>query len=129
MKIKVASVGDIMPGGLMMVQAQGIEMVLCNYQGTFFALERRCGHMSAPLELGTLNKYILTCPMHSAQFSVITGEAINAAMPRIRSPPKIDGPSAVPGYLSKLIDKVKTMDVRSFPVIVEGDDVFVDVVK
>ncbi len=83
--------------------------------------------MSAPLEQGTLNRYILTCPMHSAQFSVVTGEAISSAIPGTGSPPKIDGPLAVPAYLAKLMDKVKTMDVRTFPVSVEGEDIFVDV--
>ena len=127
MKVKVASVGDILPGGLMLVQAQGIDMVLCNFDGTFYAVDRRCGHMSAPLDLGTLNKYILTCPMHSAQFSVITGEAISGAMPIIRSTPKIDGPAVVPGYMLRLIENVRTMDVRSYPVTVEDDGVFVEV--
>ena len=127
MKVQVASVGDILPGGLMLVQAQGTDLVLGNFEGTFYALERRCGHMGAPLELGTLNRYILTCPMHSAQFSVITGEAISDAMPRNRSPPKIDGPAAVPGYLVMLMEKVRTMDVKAFPVTVEGDAVFVEV--
>jgi nitrite reductase/ring-hydroxylating ferredoxin subunit len=127
LKTKVAKVGDILPGGMMMVQTEGKELVLCNFDGTFYAVERRCGHMNAPLELGTLNGYILTCPMHSAQFSVITGEAINSAIPRPRSLPKVDGPVAVPGYLARLIDKVKTMDVRSFPVSVEGDEIFIEV--
>lgn len=122
----MASVSDLLPGGLMMVQAQGIDIVLGNFDGTFYALERRCGHMSAPLEQGTLNGYILTCPMHSAQFSVVTGEVINAALSRERATPKVDGPVAVPGYLSKLMEKVKTMDVRSFPVAVDGDNVFVE---
>jgi nitrite reductase/ring-hydroxylating ferredoxin subunit len=127
LKLKVAKVGDVLSGGLMMVQAQGIDLVLCKSEGTFYALERRCGHMSAPLEQGSLNGYILTCPMHSAQFSMVTGEAINAAIPRERLPPKLDGPAAIPGYLAKLMEKVKTMDVRSFPVSIEGDDVYVDV--
>ena len=127
MKFKVAKVKDLLSGGLMMVQAQGMDMVLCNSEGTFYALERRCGHMSAPLELGTLNEYILTCPMHSAQFSVVTGEAINAAIPRDRLPPKLDGPAAIPAYLAKLMENVKTMDVRSFPVSIEGDDIYVEV--
>lgn len=126
MKTKVATVDDLLPGGLMMVQAQGIEMVLCNFDGTYYALERRCGHMSAPLEQGTLNGYILTCPMHSAQFSVLTGESINAAIPRSRMPPKPDGPAAVASYLARLMDKVKTLDMRTFPVTVEGSDIFVD---
>jgi nitrite reductase/ring-hydroxylating ferredoxin subunit len=127
LKVKVAAVGDILPGGMMMVQAQGVEMVLCNFEGTFYALDRRCGHMCAPLELGTLNKYILTCPMHSAQFSVVTGEAISEAIPINRSTPKIDGPAAVPGYLLRLIEMVRTMDVRPFPVTIENGSVFVEV--
>ena len=127
MKTKVAKVGDLLPGGMMLVQAQGIDIVLGNFNGTFYALESRCGHMSAPLELGTLNGYILTCPMHSAQFSVINGEVINASIPRNHLPPKMDGPAAVPSYLARLMDKVKTMDVRSFPVTIEGTDIFVEV--
>jgi nitrite reductase/ring-hydroxylating ferredoxin subunit len=127
MRYKVASVGDILPGGIMAVQASDVEILLCNLDGKYYALEKRCGHMSAPLELGTLNGYVLTCPMHSAQFSVVTGEAINAAILRERPPPKLDGPSAVPGYLSKLMDKVKTLDLRTFPVSVEGDSIFIDV--
>jgi nitrite reductase/ring-hydroxylating ferredoxin subunit len=127
LKTKVAMVGDILPGGLMLVQAKGIEMVLGNFEGTFYALERRCGHMSAPLEQGTLSGYILTCPMHSAQFSIVTGEAINAAILRTRVPPKIDGPTAVSGYLARLMENVKTMGVRTFPVTIEGSEIFVDV--
>jgi nitrite reductase/ring-hydroxylating ferredoxin subunit len=126
-RTKVANVNDILPGGLMLIQAQGIDMVLGNFEGTFYALERRCGHMSAPLDLGTLDGYILTCPMQSAQYSIITGEAINSAIQRNRAPPKIDGPTAVSSYLARLMEKVKTMDVRSFPVIIEGTDIFVEV--
>ena len=127
MRTKVATVGDILPGGMLAVQANGIELVLCNVDGTYHALERRCGHMSAPLDLGTLNGYVLTCPMHSAQFSAVTGEMISRSIPLNRPTPKIDGPNAVPGYLSKLIEKVKTLDVRAFNVTVEGDDILVDV--
>jgi nitrite reductase/ring-hydroxylating ferredoxin subunit len=83
--------------------------------------------MSAPLEMGTLNQYILTCPMHGAQFSVINGEVINDALPRNRTPAKMDGPVPVHGYLAMLIEKVKTMDVKTYTVTVEGDNIFVDV--
>jgi len=127
LKVRVASTDDLLPGGLMMVRPQDVEMVLCNYEGTYHALERRCGHMSAPLEMGTLNQYILTCPMHGAQFSVINGEVINDALPRNRTPAKMDGPVPVHGYLAMLIEKVKTMDVKTYTVTVEGDNIFVDV--
>jgi len=59
--------------------------------------------------------------------AVVTGEAINAAIPRERLPPKLDGPAAIPAYLAKLMEKVRTMDIRSFPVSIEGEDIFVEV--
>ena len=111
----------------MMVRPQGIEIVLCNHEGTYHALERRCGHMNAPLEMGTLNQGILTCPMHSAQFSIMTGEVINDALRRNRTPAKKDGLVAVHEYITMLIEKVTTMDVKTYPVTIEGDDVFVEV--
>jgi nitrite reductase/ring-hydroxylating ferredoxin subunit len=39
----------------------------------------------------------------------------------------MDGPVPVHGYLAMLIEKVKTMDVKTYTVTVEGDNIFVDV--
>jgi nitrite reductase/ring-hydroxylating ferredoxin subunit len=127
MRYRVAAKEDVLPGGLKLVQAGKDELVLCNHQGTFYALERRCGHMNAPLELGSLNQYILTCPMHSAQFSVVTGEVMNGAIPSTMPEKAKDGPRALPGYTAMLVNMVRTRDIRSYPVTVEGEDVYVDV--
>ncbi|MGC2423312.1 MAG: Rieske 2Fe-2S domain-containing protein [Nitrospirota bacterium] len=64
------------------VELDGQEVVVCNCGGTFYAIQRRCGHMNAPLEMGTLDGTILTCAMHCAQFDVTTGEAISHPVPR-----------------------------------------------
>ena len=45
---------EIAPGGMKAVEVGGREVVICNCDGTFYAIERRCGHMNAPLEMGTL---------------------------------------------------------------------------
>jgi len=37
--------------------------------------DRRCGHMSAPLEMGTLDGLDPHCAMHCASSNVATGEA------------------------------------------------------
>ena len=63
---------DIAPGGMKAVELHGREIVLCNRGGTFHAIARRCGHMNAPLEKGTLDGAIVTCAMHCAQFDAIT---------------------------------------------------------
>jgi hypothetical protein len=47
---------EIAPGGMKAVDVEGKEIVVCNCGGTYYAFDRRCGHMNAPLDLGTLDK-------------------------------------------------------------------------
>jgi len=79
--IRAISSDEIAPGGMKTVELDGHEIVICNCGGTYYAIERRCGHMSAPLELGTLDGNIVTCPMHCAQFDVTTGQALSGPVP------------------------------------------------
>ena len=72
---------EIAPGGMKTVEINGHELVICNAAGSFYTLDRRCGHMNAPLEMGTLDGLILTCPMHCVQFDVTTGEPLSDPMP------------------------------------------------
>jgi len=46
---------DVAPGGMKAMASNGREIVVCNTGGTFHAIARRCGHMNAPLERGTLD--------------------------------------------------------------------------
>jgi nitrite reductase/ring-hydroxylating ferredoxin subunit len=75
--IRAISTVEITPGGMKTVAVDGHEIVICNCGGSYYAIERRCGHMNAPLELGTLDGKVVTCPMHCAQFDVTTGEALS----------------------------------------------------
>jgi nitrite reductase/ring-hydroxylating ferredoxin subunit len=127
MFVKMAKEEDLVNGGLMLIGGNGKEAVLCNYEGKFFAIERRCGHMNAPLEMGTLTGYIMTCPMHSAQFSIITGEALVGPIPAAQPRSSEDLTSeAVPGYFATLMSKIRTNNIRTFPVKVEEGWILVD---
>jgi nitrite reductase/ring-hydroxylating ferredoxin subunit len=79
--IQAIQTAEIAPGGMKAVELNGRELVICNCAGTFYALDRRCGHMNAPPEMGTLDGVILTCAMHCAQFDVTTGEALSGPVP------------------------------------------------
>jgi nitrite reductase/ring-hydroxylating ferredoxin subunit len=79
--VRAISAEEIAPGGMKCVELDGNEIVICNCGGTFFAVQRRCGHMNAPLEMGTLDGKYLTCPMHCAQFDVESGQAISGPVP------------------------------------------------
>jgi len=79
--VSAIAIEDLAPGGMKVVQVEGREIVVGNDGGRFYAVERRCGHMNAPLEMGTLVGTVLTCPMHCAQFDIATGEALAGPVP------------------------------------------------
>lgn len=81
MFVSVARAGEILPGGMKAVDRAGKKIVICNLDNTFYALERQCSHQGASLDMGTLDGYILTCPLHYAQFDIRTGEVLNGAVP------------------------------------------------
>jgi nitrite reductase/ring-hydroxylating ferredoxin subunit len=79
--VQAIRTAEVAPGGMKAVEIAGRELVICNCGGSFYAIDRRCGHMNAPLERGTLEGSILTCAMHCAQFDVTTGEALSGPVP------------------------------------------------
>ena len=79
--LRAIRAAEVAPGGMKAVELNGREIVICNCGGKFYAIDRRCGHMNAPLEQGTLDGSIITCPMHCAQFDVTTGEALSGPVP------------------------------------------------
>ena len=82
MLVKAIAESEIAPGGLKAVTLEGREIVLCNHEGAFYAVERACGHANARLERGALTGWILTCPLHYAQFDIRTGEALSGPAPK-----------------------------------------------
>lgn len=122
MFFRVAKVDEIAPGGMKAVNVKGKEIVLCNYDGTIYAVDRRCGHLNAPLELGTLEGYIVTCPLHYAQFDITTGEALSGPVPR-------DFGKEVPEGNAESIQKsgIKIHDIKTYPVSIEGDAIYVEI--
>src|SRR5271166_3542260 len=102
------------------VELAGHEIVICNCGGTFYAIERRCGHMNAPLDCGTLDGTIVTCAMHCAQFDVTTGEALSGPVPPDvgdESPPPILG--AYLQHIDMLMSHVRTQSIRTYETKIE----------
>lgn len=97
--VKVAETRDLLPGTGKVVQADGRDIALFNVEGRFFAIDNICTHSGGPLGEGDLIGETVECPWHGAQFNVKTGA--------------MTGPPA-------------PADVQSFPVKIEGSDVFVE---
>jgi nitrite reductase/ring-hydroxylating ferredoxin subunit len=125
---EAAKLDDIAVGGIKSVRLQGEEVALCNYDDRFYAVSRRCGHMNAPLEQGSLVGPVLTCPLHYVQFDVTTGKALaNPIDPDFGDetpPPAMLRTLAV---TQRLMWKIRINDLKTWPVRVQGDAIEVDV--
>jgi 3-phenylpropionate/trans-cinnamate dioxygenase ferredoxin component len=97
--VAVASLADCQGDGCVHATAGGGEkLVLVRWEGELFALEDRCSHRDFPLSDGEVEDGELECVFHGARFDVRTGKATR--LPAIRP-------------------------VRTFPVEIRGDQVFV----
>ena len=96
---KVAKRSEIAPGTTRRVVVDGAEILICNVGGNLYAIEDVCTHDGGPLDQGELEGETVVCPRHGATFDVRTGDALTL-------------PAVVP--------------LMTFPISVEGDDVFVD---
>ena len=117
MYIKTAEETEILPGGMKAFTLNGHEIVLCNWDGNFYAVERACGHAKARLERGALTGWILTCPLHYAQFDIRSGEALSGPVPK--APESRHADPAAPG--------LRTTGLKTWPVKKENGFVLVDV--
>jgi 3-phenylpropionate/trans-cinnamate dioxygenase ferredoxin subunit len=95
----VAKKSEIAPGTTKRVVAGGTEILLCNVEGSIYAIEDVCTHDGAPLDQGELEGKCVVCPRHGANFDVTTGTAMT--LPAV-------------------------LDVKTFPVRVEGDSIYLD---
>jgi nitrite reductase/ring-hydroxylating ferredoxin subunit len=128
MLVKVALEKDIVPGKMLKVEAGGKQVVLARYQDGIYAFQRRCGHMSAPLELGVLKGKMVICPLHYALFDITTGKKISDPVHRARDTTKLpEEERAYAERLAKLMTEVTTCDLEVYPVKVEGEDVLIDI--
>jgi 3-phenylpropionate/trans-cinnamate dioxygenase ferredoxin subunit len=72
----VAGAGDIAPGTTRKVTVDGIDILVCNAGGEFYAIEDVCTHDGGELDQGELDGCQIECPRHGARFDVKTGEAL-----------------------------------------------------
>ncbi|MGA8274978.1 MAG: Rieske 2Fe-2S domain-containing protein [Thermoplasmata archaeon] len=76
---EIGKAKDLTPGEMMHLRAGGEDVLLLNQGGEFHAFINRCGHMNAPLDLGTFKSGVIKCAQHNAVFDARTGE--------VRGPP------------------------------------------
>ena len=62
-------------------EVAGERILVANVGGEFFAMRAKCNHMGGPLEKGTLEANVVTCPLHGSRWDVKTGTLVRFARP------------------------------------------------
>ncbi|MEX1254999.1 MAG: non-heme iron oxygenase ferredoxin subunit [Dehalococcoidia bacterium] len=75
--MKVADLAEVPSGEMVLVDLNGEEVALANVDGAIYAVSDTCTHMAGRLSQGMLEGAIATCPLHSGQFDVRTGEVVS----------------------------------------------------
>ncbi len=99
-RVRVASVKDVEPGALTLVELGERRLALARVGDAIHAIDDTCTHHGGPLSEGRLAGTRVTCPWHGWMFDVRTGQCVM---------PSRGGP------------------VACYAVTVDGGDVFVDV--
>jgi len=127
MLVEVAKASEIAPGGMKFVNAGEREIVVCHCDGHYYAVDRRCGHMNGPLDMGALDGTILTCPMHHVQFDVTTGEALNHPVPEHIEEPLPDRWAQYMKHFGMLMQQTTVRDIKTFVVKIDGGAIQVEI--
>ncbi|MHB1452368.1 MAG: Rieske (2Fe-2S) protein [Saccharofermentanales bacterium] len=105
--VKIAQTSELSPGSKKLVSLEGKVILLANIDGTYYAVDNTCPHMGGSLYEGDLEGSNIVCPRHGSIFDIRTGKVVQSG--------KI------------LFLKVKVNDIRRYPVIVEGSDIYIEV--
>ncbi|RMF90309.1 MAG: Rieske (2Fe-2S) protein [Methanobacteriota archaeon] len=101
--IEAGKADDVPEGSMKLVEAGGVKITLAKVEGSIYAFNDRCPHMSAPLHLGKLVGKQLICPLHFAGYDVTTGKKLTE--PRLPS---------LPGPLKRLMkDAERSMEIMA----------------
>jgi nitrite reductase/ring-hydroxylating ferredoxin subunit len=123
----VATVADVAPGGMISVRAGGDDLCVCEFGGAYYAVSRRCGHQNAPLEQGALEGWVLTCPLHHAQFDIRTGRNLGwPADPYLGVAPLPEPVERFFRLERRLQQKIRVHDLRTYPVRVHAGSIEID---
>lgn len=99
-KILVGKTSEMPQGKLNKVSVDGKEVLVVNLDGNYFAMDDTCTHSGASLSEGQLDGSTVTCPWHGSTWDCKTGK------------------------LEKFPAKIN--DLKSYKVIVESDDIFLE---
>ena len=99
-RIKLCRADEVAPGTALKVETDDLELAVFNVDGEFYVIDDHCTHGPGSLSEGYIEDDVVECNFHNGQFNIRTGEVVSP-------------PCMVP--------------VKTYPTVVEGGEVFIEV--
>ena len=106
---KVCSIAEVPAGSMKGFTINGKQILIANTEGSFFAIDAVCSHMQGYLPAGKLSGKTVTCPVHGAQYDLLTGKVL----------------TNVP-WILKMATHRNAADLRTYAIEVKDGQLFVD---
>jgi len=74
--VTVATKGEVPPGEMKSVEVDGVQIMVCNVDGEYYAVHDECTHECFPLSEGSLAGHTVICMLHGASFDLKTGDIL-----------------------------------------------------
>jgi nitrite reductase/ring-hydroxylating ferredoxin subunit/uncharacterized membrane protein len=74
--VDAGAAGEVPASGMHLVEAGGMKVVIARDAGRICAFAAVCSHAGGPLEEGTLEDGVVTCPWHGSRFRIRDGRAV-----------------------------------------------------
>ena len=92
--VRVCATSELLPGETTVTWDGDTPILVCNYDGAFYALEDRCSHEDFELSAGEFDggDATIECVLHGAKFDVRDGRALSAPAytPVVKFPVKVE---------------------------------------
>jgi glycine betaine catabolism B len=72
--VRVGSTNDVPEGKMKKVIVGGVQVLVANVKGKYYAIGNVCTHFGGPLDQGVLNGQEVQCPWHGSHFDVTSGQ-------------------------------------------------------
>jgi nitrite reductase/ring-hydroxylating ferredoxin subunit len=123
---KAVDTMELPQGTMKGTEIGGTKILLVNGSSGIRAFEDRCGHMSAPLSIGTFKSGVIKCALHSAVFDAETGAVRGQPQMQMggfkQLPPEFVEAMTKMG---QIMAQIRCEPLRPFPVAVESGQVMV----
>ncbi len=123
---EVGETKQVAPGTMKAVEVGGTKVVLVHTASGVRAFEDRCGHMSAPISIGTFKSGVLKCALHAAVFDAESGAVRGQPQMHVPASDKLP-PEMLQAMaeMGKIMGQIRCEPLRPFPVAVSNGQISV----